>query len=139
MKALEMKPLYYAEQNARSHLETIKELVAILNTGGVSEGDQLTSDEVIERIYQYPLSIEVRASWHAIGETSTDDEYRLLLSTGGPACQLVGDLDTDGNPKSVKLQMQDWGTPWTNFGIDQDEKNALLNFAQQFYTSGNRP
>jgi hypothetical protein len=38
-----------------------------------------------------------------------------------------------GQPDSVKIQMQDWGTPWLNLWIDQDEEDALLAFAQQFY------
>jgi hypothetical protein len=88
---------------------------------------------VQDRISQYPLSLEVRASWHGIGETNPNDEYRILLSTGGPACQLVGDLGNMGQPDSVKIQMQDWGTPWLNLWIDQDEEDALLAFAQQFY------
>jgi hypothetical protein len=66
---MKVQNMTHAEQNARGHMDSIKALVAILETGGEYEGDTLTSEDVQDRISQYPLSLEVRASWHGIGET----------------------------------------------------------------------
>jgi hypothetical protein len=55
----------------------------------------------------------------------------LLLSTGGPAVRILGELDSYCQPYRPALQYQDWGTPWQ----DHSESNidALLWFADQFY------
>ena len=72
------------------------------------EGDLLQ-----ERLQEIPLSVEVRTGWYdPAGEQAQPSEYCLLLTTGGPACRIVGDLDDDGQPTSAQLQHQDWGTPW---------------------------
>jgi len=71
-----------------------------------------------EAIEQDPLSIEVRAGWRSLGESEPDntpEEYRILLATGGPAVRIVGELGAHGEPSNATLQVQDWGTPWTDY------------------------
>jgi hypothetical protein len=57
-------------------------------------------------------------------------QFVILLSTGGPASRIQGEL-SNGEPRRAWLEVQDWGTPWTQyFGIKQD---TLLAYARCFY------
>ena len=133
----------HARDNALAWLESIADM---LERYGVDEdktneeGDVIeTADEIREKaqteIEESPLSVQVRGGW---GDPGSDDlgdpvEFEILLSTGGPALRIRGDLDEYKQPSRAYLQFQDWGTPWTDFfGTEQDRKN-LLEFAQVFY------
>ncbi len=51
--------------------------------------------------------------------------------TGGPATRIIGELNEHGEPTRARLQVQDWGTPWTDYrGGDQE---TLLTYARCFY------
>ena len=80
------------------------------------------------------LSACVRSFWAPIGEALHPAEFELLLSTGGPACRIVGDLDDHGTPGRAELQWQDWGTPWT--ALAGQRCDALNWFAGLFYFGG---
>ena len=96
--------------------------------------DNATSaDDIIERIHEMPLSVEVRSEWHAPGELPTWGEYRILLTWGGPACQIVGALNEHKEPESADIQYQDWGTGWESLSLTNEEQSALLLFASHFY------
>ena len=82
-----------------------------------------------DRIREDALSVEVRTGWHAPGEAGKPDEYMILLSTGGPASRIVGDLNEYGAPTTARLEVQDWFKPWT-FVSDSDE---VLAYADCFY------
>ena len=89
-----------------------------------------------------PLSIEVRSSWTAIDSASEmnarNGEYSILLSTGGPALRLIGELSDYCEPDNVRVEWQDWGTPWTRLecspgdATDKQLRHALT-YAQSFY------
>lgn len=101
-----------------------------LNTLEHEAGEYSDADEVRERIQEDPLSIEVRSSWVSLGDVLSADEFRILLCTGGPAVQIVGELDRR-EPVRAWLEYQDWGTPWTHyFGADSD---TLLTYCREFY------
>lgn len=88
-------------------------------------------DDALEAVQGDALSVEVRSDWHTPGDSSEDTEYCILLSTGGPATRIIGDLDQWKQPVSATLQVQDWGTPWTDYhGADED---TLLAYAQCFH------
>ena len=86
-----------------------------------------------ERIQECPLEVSVRTGWHSPGSKAEDEEFLILLSTGGPALRIVGDLGRYNQPENPRLQFQDWGTPWTDFSTDGDEDEALEKFCTQFY------
>jgi hypothetical protein len=58
-----------------------------------------------------PLSVTVRSGWSSPGELEAE-EFQILLSTGGPALAIFGDLDEHLQPSRPRLKHQDWGTPW---------------------------
>ena len=88
-------------------------------------------DDALEAVREDALSVEVRSDWHTPGDSGEDTEYCILLTTGGPAVRIVGDLNQWKQPVTATLQIQDWGTPWTDYReADQD---TLLKYADCFY------
>ena len=89
-------------------------------------------DALIEQLQEEPLSIEVRSPWHSPGEDiDNDGEFKILMATGGPACQIRGELD-DGEPRRAWIEGQDWGTPWQQVFTHGEETEAILWFASLF-------
>jgi hypothetical protein len=104
-----------------------------LTDAATVDGDEMKdADAVRERIQESPLSVEVRSGWCASKADMTPEEFCILLSTGGPALRIMGELDEHGQPSRAWLEYQDWGTPWTHHYVE-GLADALLTFAQQFY------
>ena len=78
----------------------------------------LESPELRDAIEDYaremPLSVLVRSDWHAPGADFEPAQFELLLSTGGPAVRIIGELDHHRQPYRPQLQYQDWGIAWTD-------------------------
>jgi len=66
-----------------------------------------------ERIMEDPLSLEFRSGWETSPADFTAAEFCLLLTTGGPAVRIIGEIES-GEPNRPRLQVQDWGTVWTD-------------------------
>ena len=88
------------------------------------------------RIQEDALSVEVRSEWLGLSAYATDSkvpgEYLILLTTGGPAVRIRGELDGDGEPSRAWLEVQDWFKPWTEYyrpGLDE----TLLTYSRCFY------
>jgi len=81
------------------------------------------------------LSVEVRVPWYAPGggEVPKPEEYMILLTTGGPALRVRGDLNKYGEPDTARLEYQDWGTPWIEYPLSREDENALIAYASVFY------
>jgi hypothetical protein len=141
----------HALSNAQAWFANICEMVATLELD-----DNQLSDEARETIQESALSIQVRSGWHNPGahDAAEPAEYEILLTTGGPALRIIGELDR-GEPESANLQMQDWGIPWTDVhmsdlcgretgrggGTSQDitpseVDRILLSYANCFYFGG---
>lgn len=124
--------------NARGWWSSIQEMVAAFEAAQ-EDGAERDALEAAERaIDESMLSVEVRSSWHTPGGVSGDrkpSEYRILLTTGGPALQLVSDLSEYGEPETAKLQIQDWFKPWSEWRPDDapDYEKTLLTFARRFF------
>ena len=94
-------------------------------------GECKDQDEARERIEEDALSVEVRSDWVTPGEEMTPGEFCILLSTGGPAVRIRGELDGLGQPLRAWLEVQDWFKPWTDYvPADQD---TLLTYARCFH------
>lgn len=150
----------HAIDNAKSKAETIEALYelscwdfttgevphALTDTGaGILsdldwDAETGTPETLQEAITDYaneiPLSVLVRSGWHFPGETFESAEFEILLSTGGPACRILGELDRGEVAwqagRRPTIQHQDWGTPWTDSPYNVDI-NALQWFCEQFY------
>jgi hypothetical protein len=102
--------------------------------GDTSEREEQIKTEVQEG----PLSVQVRSGWCNVGNPLEPTEYEILLSTGGPALRIWGELTEHGQPENARLEMQDWGVPWREVWPcevdDMDEcRAALLWYASHFY------
>lgn len=106
--------------------ETAEELVELWDAAGECK----SRDEAEERIHEDALSVEVRSGWATPGEPLAAEEFCILLSTGGPASRIRGELDSHGEPCRAWLEVQDWGTPWTEYV--PAESHVLLAYARCF-------
>jgi hypothetical protein len=97
-----------------------------------SEEAQATIEE---ELLEAPLEVLVRSDWHSPGvEPTFSGEYLILMSTGGPAVRIIGDLCSDGEPQTARIEYQDWVTPWTALDpVSDEEMKDLLEFACMFY------
>lgn len=89
--------------------EELAELEAIV-------GDCDSQDDALERIQEYPLSIEYRSGWVTPGEELTPEEFRIVLCTGGPHVEIVGECDLS----RVRVLYRDWGDSGELFDFDRD-------------------
>ncbi len=116
-----------AKSQGQAQFESILEMVRELQRfeGDTAGGMQSSIDDARRAIEEDALSVEVRSDWYLPGARNpsnrADDteaapaEYRLLLCTGGPACQIVGTLSEHCEPETAVMQVQDWFTPWVEY------------------------
>ena len=125
----------HALQNAISTIETMVE--DFKKDQQLQESnDYNQQDELRESVLNSPLSVEFRSGWYSSpNEEIEPEEFKILLAWGGPALRIIGELDNYG-PVNPKLQFQDWGTPWTDFEITEDQQDALNWFCNCFYFGG---
>ena len=157
---LRLRVQYHAADNAKSHAETIEALYELscwdFRTGETPQAlpgaaaDVLSDldwnaetgtqdslqDSITEYVQQIPLAVLVRSDWHSPGKALEIAEFEILLSTGGPACRILGDLDRGSVAWQAGcrpvIQHRDWFNPWTESDYDVNT-DALLWFCEQFY------
>lgn len=117
-----------AEQWAFDNSDDAEELVALESACRI-DGEEVDEETARERIQEDALSVRVfgertNGEWEA-------DKFEVLLTTGGPAVRIIGEL-TDGEPTHAWLEVQDWGTPWTEY-YETDIRDTLLSYCRCFY------
>jgi hypothetical protein len=144
-----------AAEQAQAQYESIKEMVEALRRADESAWDSPPEpfgnfDDANESarctIRADASSVEVRSGWYSPGQDQpAPEEYRILLCTGGPAVQIVGEMSEHGEPKTARLEMQDWFLPWAEYRpidesvktsatrIDTKAEETLLAYARCFY------
>lgn len=99
------------------------------------KGFEFDVEAARQTIEESVLSVEVRPDWYCPGadnDARKPAEFNILLTTGGPALRLIGELDEHGEPTKAWLEYQDWGTPWTHYYVE-GAGDVLLQFAECFY------
>lgn len=99
----------------------------------LNDADWHSEDDAQRAIDDDPLSIQVRGGWHSVGKTAEDEEYEILLTTGGPAARIVGTLDQYHAPESARFEYQDWFKPWTEVILDHEDHTIIMDYANHFY------
>lgn len=157
MKTEEREQLSAAERNAEGWSDTItaaweaygfcleegegkylsREAKAVLKEHGYDGTNyNAVADGIEETMREAALSVAVRCAEWQDPRTSQDlgpDEFQILLSTGGPALWVMGELDRC-EPSRCWLKIQDWGTPWgRHFSRSAERATALRWFASLFY------
>jgi hypothetical protein len=87
-------------------------------------------EEAEQRIIEDPLSVQFRSGWVSSKEEMEPEEFNILLTTGGPAVRIVGEI-RDGQPHRPRLEVQDWGKPWTEYFSAESE--ILEIYCTYFY------
>jgi len=96
-------------------------------------GFDLDADNIVDQLREQPASIQVRSGWHDNPSDLKPEEFKIELSGGGPATRIIGELDNNGEVYSVQPQHQNWGTPWTDLVLDDQQTIAVKWFASLFY------
>lgn len=122
-----------SELQALAQLESIREMVAALKAEDDDEAEKAR-----EAIQEDPLSVEVRSRWMELRDWGNKEqgapaEFKILLCTGGPAVQIIGELNEHADPEKPRLQHQDWGTPWTDVRLSAEDAETLLAYCREFY------
>lgn len=94
-------------------------------------GDCTSQDDAEQRIQEDPLSIELTGKWTP-GEAPEAGGFEILLTTGGPALRIVGELSS-GEPYRAWLEHQDWYESWQEYHGDVGAQETLLTYCRQFY------
>ena len=99
------------------------------------EGHSILDDIIRDKCHEAAAGgLSVRSGWTALGSEFEAVEFRIDLAGGGPAVRIIGTLDAYNEPCDIRLEYQDWGTPWQEFRLMNDiERNAADWFCRQFY------
>ena len=92
-------------------------------------GDCTSEEEARSRIEEDPLSVEIRSGWANSKDEFEPEEFRIVLCTGGPHVEIVGNLDR-GEPSRPRILYWDWGTSGGLFDFDSE---AVLTYCRVFY------
>ena len=108
----------HALTNCMSQLSFIKDLF-IRYRLAESNNDYDLMHQIREEVNEAPLSIEYRSGWVPHFEDDVKpEEFKILLSWGGPACRIIGKIEDEFTLKDIEIQYQDWGTPWISLQLN---------------------
>ena len=122
----------HALQNAEGHIESIVDDFK-KDQQLQDSNDYNQQDELRESILNSALSVEFRSGWSTNPEELEIEEFKILLTWGGPALRVIGDLDQYKQPENIKMQFQDWGTSWTDYELTEKQEESLNWFCNCFY------
>lgn len=92
-------------------------------------GECTSEEEARSRIKEDPLSVEIRSGWANSRAEFEPEEFRIVLCTGGPHVEILGDLDR-GEPSRPRILYCDWGASGELFDFDRE---AVLTYCRVFY------
>ena len=123
----------HALTNCRGQLESIKELYRNYQEAE-SKDDYEAQDKLREQAQEEALSVEFRSGWTHDLNDMKPEEFKILLSTGGPACQIIGNLNQyqEAMNYSIEIQYQDWGTPWESLQLNSHYADNSPNITSDY-------
>ena len=121
----------HALTNCRGQLESIKELYRNYQEAE-SKDDYEAQEKLREQAQEEALSVEFRSGWTHDLNDMKPEQFKILLSTGGPACQIIGKLDEYSQPTDIEIQYQDWGTPWEPLQLNSTYADKSPNITSDY-------
>ena len=120
------------------HTSTIAALVELAEAlrDAIESGEEYAIDAAGRAIDEDPLEVRVRSGWYSPGaQPGKPEEFEILLSTGGPAMRIRGQLDEYGQPETFRVEVQDWFQPWQSFVGMTGKQGDLIRdyYLSQFY------
>src|SRR5690606_7852613 len=125
-----------AKSQAKAQVESIVSLIQYLewDWDGLAydeipeDCDYQSREDVEQAIQEYPLSVEVRSGWASSYQSFKAEEFRIVLCTGGPHVEILGDIGLHGEPRDVKVFYNGW-----HYTLTDEEREAVTKFCEQFY------
>lgn len=111
------------------HPDEAEELAELKAAAGECTG----REEAEQRIQEDALEITFRTGWMSSRDGVERDDWAeacILLTTGAPAGRIIVQLN-DGEPHRAWLEVQDWGTPWTEY-FEEGMSDLCLTYASVF-------
>lgn len=128
----ELRDEMNSEMSEDGRAEWVKENAVEFTDLEAAAGDCEDHDDALQRIYEDPLSVQVRSGWCDPGQDLIAAEFEILLATGGPAVRIRGELDEQGCPDRAWMDYSGWGTSWERYyEVDQA---TLLQYVQYFFS-----
>ena len=122
----------HALTNCMNQLESIKEDYRNYKEAE-SNDDYEAQDEIRQQAQNQALSVEFRSGWYSSLEADLKpEEFKILLSWGGPACRIIGKLDQYTEPTDIEIQYQDWGTPWEPLQLNSHYADKSPNITSDY-------
>ena len=100
---------------------SIVELVQNYRAAMNDREDHRAFEEAEQAIHEDPLEIKMRSDWQTPGDRPLGGEFFILLSTGGPATRIFGELENYEPIKAV-FQACDWFEQWRNVYLYEYEQ-----------------
>jgi len=129
-----------AARNARAWLDTLARHYAAYRQleGGDAEAVTVDGDEytesfaLLDRMQELPLSVEVRSGWHSPGAAGEPLEFRIVLTCGGPGCEVIGEIDGHGEAAAPRIYASEMGAGHFEVTPAGEECEALEWFCSLF-------
>ena len=140
MTTSQQKKENHALNNAIGHIETMvenfEEISHLNSLNPTTEEQENRIEEITQEVLNSALSLEFRNGWYSdlyhLKGVTEPIEFKILLSWGGPALRIIGEIE-ENYAVNPKLQFQDWGTPWTDYELTEEQETALNWFCNCFY------
>ena len=104
-----------------------------LNDLQMAAGECTDRDDAEKRIQDEAISVEYRSGWSTSPNDMVPEEFCILLTIGRPGVRIIGDLNEDGEATSACLEVQDWGTRWTEHIVNCDDYDAIMSYCRCHY------
>lgn len=143
----EAKPLTDAAEAIRTYSGEFGQTIGqyhywVTHEAGIADPDEAEELETLEEeagdfedqdaaecaIDEHPFSgAEFRSGWSAARTYLEADEFRIVLCTGGPHVEIIGDFDRFGDADNVRVLYKDWSESGELFDFDRDAVRAYCN------------
>ena len=102
--------------------------------------EHISPDELREAIEdelrEEPLSVLVgHSGWVSPGSELVPNKFELMISTGGPAMRVVGEI-LYGSASDPVVEWQDWFKPWTEYNNEQEALQEALEWFCNLFVFG---
>lgn len=115
-----------AEEQDESEFDDLREIEATLVEADLKGAAD--AEDVEDAIQELPLSIELRSGWHTIGEDLEAAEVRVVLTYGGPSCEIRADYDPQTGCSRPRVLWTEWGALGELTGFNRDAVTDFLNY-----------
>lgn len=123
----ELRESLKADPEAFEDQEELNDLEAIV-TAAELDPSQCTEDGLIDAIHELPLEVSLRSGWHTLGEEMEAVEVRVLLTFGGPSCEIRADWDANRGCSSPQILWAEMGARGELFDFDHDAVKVFVDY-----------